>query len=133
MSRRRLMGVALGSADPGMLVINARLVNVYSAEIISGVTVAVADGRIAWVGEGESAMPVPRPTSSMREGTSFPPHSWTCTAMPIFLASPWLLPRPCAAGHFGHAYGHSRRRGRSGASRLELMLEATASSPSTTT
>lgn len=52
MSRRRLMDVALERADPDLLVINARLINVYSAEIISGAGVSVADGRIAWVGRG---------------------------------------------------------------------------------
>lgn len=50
MTRRRVMEVALGRAEPDLVVNNARLLNVYSAEIMPGCAVAVAEGLIAWVG-----------------------------------------------------------------------------------
>lgn len=48
--RRRLKQVALGEAFPDVLIVDARLVNVYSGEIIDGCQVAVSGGHIAWVG-----------------------------------------------------------------------------------
>ena len=51
--RRRLKQVALGEASPDILVVDARLLNVYSGEIIDGCQVAVVERHIAWVGRGK--------------------------------------------------------------------------------
>ncbi|NLE74182.1 MAG: adenine deaminase [Actinobacteria bacterium] len=51
--RRRLKQVALGEVSPDVLIVDARLLNVYSGEIIDGCQVAVAEGCIAWVGRGK--------------------------------------------------------------------------------
>lgn len=129
MSRRRLMSVALGNADPDLLLINARLINVYSAEIIPGVTVAVADGRIAWVGQGERRAGPGTHVIDAR-GDFLSPTFVDMHGHADFLASPValaeaLVPLGTSAmlTDTHDAVGALGRRG------LELMLEATESLP----
>ncbi|MBI3077508.1 MAG: adenine deaminase, partial [Deltaproteobacteria bacterium] len=49
---RALIEVALGRAKADLVVVNGRLVNVYSGEVQQGVTVAIKGRRIAYVGAG---------------------------------------------------------------------------------
>lgn len=51
--RRRLKQVALGEVSPDVLIVDARLINVYSGEVIDGCQVAVAGRHVAWVGRGK--------------------------------------------------------------------------------
>ena len=48
--KRKLMDVALGNAAADLAVVNARLVNVYTGEILDGQSVCVCGERIAFVG-----------------------------------------------------------------------------------
>ncbi|WP_223067301.1 adenine deaminase [Paenibacillus caui] len=50
---RRLAKVALGEEAADLVVKNGTLVNVYSGELLPNVDVAVADGRVAYVGNAE--------------------------------------------------------------------------------
>ena len=52
-TRQRVKRVALGEAPPDVLFVDARLVNVYSGEVIDGCQIAVSGAHIAWVGRGE--------------------------------------------------------------------------------
>ncbi len=49
-----LVDVAMGRAQADLVVRNGRLVSVYSGEIISGIDIAVIDGRFAFVGQNAS-------------------------------------------------------------------------------
>jgi len=47
---RRLIGGALGELEADLIVTGGKLINVYSGEILTGVEIAVIDGRICYVG-----------------------------------------------------------------------------------
>lgn len=51
--RRRVKQVALGELAPDVLIVDARLVNVYSGEVIDGCQIAVSGNHIAWVGRAK--------------------------------------------------------------------------------
>ena len=52
---RRLMAVALGRAHADLAVVNARMLNVYTGEILDGSQIAVSEKWIAYVGRDASA------------------------------------------------------------------------------
>ncbi|BBO66215.1 adenine deaminase [Desulfosarcina alkanivorans] len=57
---RRLLAVALGGEDADLAVVNARMVNVYTGEILDGSQIAVSEKWIAYVGRDASASIGPR-------------------------------------------------------------------------
>ncbi|MDX9787813.1 MAG: adenine deaminase C-terminal domain-containing protein [Desulfobacterales bacterium] len=53
---RLLMNVALGRSPADLVIVNAKLINVYTAEILDDYGVGVKDGWIAYVGKAPTAM-----------------------------------------------------------------------------
>ena len=62
---RTLARVAMGAQKAELVIRNARLVNVCTAEIQEGIDVAIAEGRIApWANMRRRSSPAARPASS---------------------------------------------------------------------
>jgi adenine deaminase len=97
-SRRALIEVALGRRAADLCLRNARLVNVYSAEILEGQDLAISEGRIAYVGPPERTLKASHSTLDI-EGSYLVPGFVDAHAHVDFFANPVsLTPHLLATG-----------------------------------
>jgi adenine deaminase len=97
-SRRTLIEVALGRRPADLYLRNARVVNVYSGEILEGQDLAIYEGRIAYVGPPDEKVKASRSTLDI-EGSYLVPGFVDAHAHVDFFANPIsLTPHLLATG-----------------------------------
>jgi adenine deaminase len=128
-SRAALMEVALGRREPDLCLLNGRLVNVYSGEILEGQRILVSGRRVAYVGPSAGEMGAETEVVDV-EGSYLVPGFVDPHAHVDFFANPLTLtPHLLASGTTALMADPHDAVGALGLRILELLVEMTRDLP----